>query len=139
VVVVQKYGGSSVATVERIHQVADRVVATVAQGHQVVVVCSAMGNTTNELLALARQVSPAPGRRELDMLLSTGERVSMALLAMAIRDRGHEAFSLTGSQAGIITTTDHNQARIIEVRPIRVHEAVEEGRIVIVGGFGGCP
>jgi aspartate kinase len=137
VVVVQKYGGSSVATVERIHQVADRVVATVAQGHQVVVVCSAMGNTTNELLALARQVSPAPGRRELDMLVSVGERIGMALLAMAINDRGVLAQSFTGSQSGIITDESHSNARVIAVRPNRLQAALDQGRVAIVAGFQG--
>jgi len=136
-VVVLKFGGSSVATPEHVRAVADRVVAVRDSGRLPVVVVSAMGKTTDRLLGLARDISERPHRREMDMLLSTGERISMALLAMAIRDRGHEALSLTGSQAGIITTTDHNQARVIEVRPIRVHEAVEQGRIVIVGGFAG--
>ena len=136
-VIVLKFGGSSVATPEHVHAVAERVVALRDAGRLPVVVVSAMGKTTDRLLGLANDVSGKPHRRELDMLLSTGERISMALLAMAIRDRGHEAISLTGSQAGIITTTDHNQARVIEVRPIRVHEAVERGRIVIVGGFAG--
>ncbi len=135
--IVLKFGGSSVASPEQICAVADRVVAVRDAGRLPVVVVSAMGKTTDRLMGLAREVSGRPHRRELDMLLSTGERISMALLAMAIRDRGHEALSLTGSQAGIITTTDHNQARVIEVRPIRVHEAVEQGRIVIVGGFAG--
>ena len=136
-VIVLKFGGSSVATPEHVRAVADRVVSVRESGRLPVVVVSAMGKTTDRLLGLARDISGQPHRRELDMLLSTGERISMALLAMAIRDRGHEALSLTGSQAGIITTTDHNQARVIEVRPIRVHEAVEQGRIVIVGGFAG--
>jgi len=136
-VVVLKFGGSSVATPDHLRAVAERVTRLKAQGHLPVVVVSAMGKTTDGLLGLASQVSGKPHRRELDMLLSTGERISMALLTMAIRDHGHEALSLTGSQAGIITTTEHNQARIIEVRPIRVHEALEQGRIVIVGGFSG--
>ena len=136
-IVVHKYGGSSVATPEQIQRVADRTVEARKQGDIPVVVVSAMGRTTDALLALAEQVSPHPHRRELDMILTAGERVSMALLAMAIGDLGYEAVSFTGSQAGIITTTDHNQARIIEVRPIRVQEALDEGRIVIVGGFAG--
>ncbi len=136
-IVVQKYGGSSVATPAKMRAVADRVVATRESGVLPVVVVSAMGRTTDGLLALARELSPTPQRRELDMLISVGERVSMALLAMVLRDRGHAAVSFTGSQAGIITTDDHNQARIIEVRPLRVQEALEQGRIVIVGGFAG--
>jgi len=136
-ILVQKYGGSSVATPERLVAVARRVVATREMGHLPVVVVSAMGKTTDELVTLARSVSPQPHRRELDLVVSAGERISMALLAMAIRDLGHEAISLTGSQAGIITTTDHQQARIIEVRPVRVVEALDAGCIVIVGGFAG--
>lgn len=136
-IVVQKYGGSSVATPDKLAKVADRVVASADAGDQVVVVVSAMGRTTDALMALAREVSEHPHRREMDLVLSAGERISMALLAMAIADRGRQALSLTGSQAGIITTTDHNQARIIEVRPIRVWEALEAGAIVIVGGFAG--
>jgi aspartate kinase len=136
-IVVHKYGGSSVATPDHLHRVADRVVQAADAGDSVVVVVSAMGRTTDALVALAREVSPRPHRRELDLVLSAGERISMALLAMAIGDRGRRALSLTGSQAGIITTTDHNQARIIEVRPIRVWEALEQGAIVIVGGFAG--
>jgi aspartate kinase len=136
-IVVHKYGGSSVATPERLQAIAERVVGEKQKGLQPVVVVSAMGRTTDALLALTREVSEASHRRELDMILTAGERISMALLAMAIGDRGCEAVSLTGSQAGIITTTDHNRARIIEVRPVRVHEALEQGRIVIVGGFAG--
>ncbi|MEE2829295.1 MAG: aspartate kinase [Myxococcota bacterium] len=136
-IVVQKYGGSSVATPELLSRVADRIVASRQSGDLPVVVVSAMGKTTDELLALASAVSPRSHRREMDMILTAGERISMALLAMAVRDRGCQAISLTGSQAGIITTTNHNQARIIEVRPVRVHEALEEGKVVIVGGFAG--
>ena len=136
-VIVLKFGGSSVATPDHLRRVAAKVTALREEGHRPVVVVSAMGKTTDGLLELASEVSEQPHRRELDMLLSTGERISMALLTMAIREHGHEAISLTGSQAGIITTTDHNQARIIEVRPIRVHEALERERIVIVGGFAG--
>ena len=136
-IVVHKYGGSSVATPDKLGAVADRVVRAADEGHQVVAVVSAMGRTTDELVALAREVSTQPHRREMDLVLSAGERISMALLAMAIGDRGRRALSLTGSQAGIITTTEHSQARIIEVRPIRVWEALAEGAIVIVGGFAG--
>ena len=136
-IVVQKYGGSSVADVPRIHRVADRVVETVRQGFRVVVVVSAMGNTTSELLALARSVSDNPGRRELDLLVSTGERVSMTLLAMAIADRGVPAASFTGSQSGIITDERHVAARVIEVRPSRIEAALAEGKVAIVAGFQG--
>jgi len=136
-IIVQKYGGSSVANPERLGLVADRIVAARQAGDLPVVVVSAMGKTTDALLSLAAEVSPQMHRREMDMILTAGERISMALLAMAVIDRGCEALSLTGSQAGIITTTDHSQARIIEVRPIRVHEAISEGKVVIVGGFSG--
>jgi aspartate kinase len=136
-IVVQKYGGSSVADVDRIRRVAQRVVATRERGVQVCVVVSAMGKTTDQLLALARQVAPAPPRRELDMLLTCGERISMALLSMAVSELGHEAISLTGSQSGIMTNDRHSGARIIEVRPVRVQDELERGRIVIVAGFQG--
>ena len=136
-VVVQKYGGSSVADPERLGRVADRVAETARAGHRVVVVVSAMGKTTDELYDLARRVSPAPSRRELDMLLSCGERVSMALLAMALEHRGVEAISFTGSQSGIITNDRHSGARIIEVRPVRIEDELHRGRVVIVAGFQG--
>jgi aspartate kinase len=136
-VIVQKYGGSSVADVARLKRVAERVSATRARGKQVVVVVSAMGHTTDELLALARQVSESPARRELDMLLSTGERISMALLSMALNDRGIPAVSFTGSQCGIMTNDSHNNARIVEVRPFRVQDELEAGRVVIVAGYQG--
>lgn len=136
-IVVQKYGGSSVTDVERLFRVADRVVETVRQGHQVVVTVSAMGNTTSELLALARSVSQRPGRRELDLLVSVGERVSMTLLAMAIMDRGVPAASFTGSQSGIITDERHIAARVIEVRPHRIERALSAGKVAIVAGFQG--
>lgn len=136
-VVVQKYGGSSVATAEKLKAVARRIVATRQQGHEVVVVVSAMGNTTNELLALASSVSEDPHRRELDMLLTVGERISMALLSMAIHDLGYPAVSFTGSQSGIITTDNHTDARIIRVTPMRIRDALDAGRIVIVAGFQG--
>ena len=127
-VIVQKYGGSSVASVQKLREVAERVMRTQRQGHQVAVVVSAMGKTTDELLAMAKQVSPNPPRRELDMLLSAGERISMALLSMALRELGGDAISFTGSQSGIITTDRHVDARIIEVRPSRVREELAQGQ-----------
>jgi aspartate kinase len=136
-VVVQKYGGSSVADVARIGVVADRVAATRAAGRDVVVVVSAMGDTTDELLALARKVSPNPSRRELDMLLTAGERISMALLSMALQERGVPAVSFTGSQSGIVTNDAHANARIVEVRPFRVQDELSRGRVVIVAGYQG--
>jgi aspartate kinase len=136
-VVVQKYGGSSVADVGKLRRVAERVMRTRQQGHDVVVVVSAMGDTTDDLLGLARQVSPNPERRELDMLLSAGERISMALLSMAIRELGGDAISFTGSQSGIITNDRHVDARIIEVRPFRVQDELARGRIVVVAGYQG--
>ncbi|BDG02464.1 aspartate kinase [Anaeromyxobacter oryzae] len=135
--VVQKYGGSSVADVEKIRKVAEKVAATRRAGKDVCVVVSAMGDTTDELLALAKRVSPAPPRRELDMLLSAGERISMALLSMALNDLDVPAISFTGSQSGIITTDAHANARIVEVRPKRVHEELEKGKVVIVAGYQG--
>ena len=136
-IIVQKYGGSSVADVNKLQYVAERVVATQRQGHQVCVVVSAMGDTTDELLTLAKQVSPNPDRRELDMLLSAGERIAMALLSMAIRELGADAISFTGSQSGIITNDRHVDARIIEVRPFRVQDELARGRIVVVAGYQG--
>jgi aspartate kinase len=136
-IVVQKYGGSSVAGVERIRAVADRVAATKASGKDVVVVVSAMGDTTDELLALARQVCDSPARRELDMLLSAGERISMALLSMALNARHVPAVSFTGSQSGIITNDSHTNARIVEVRPYRVQDELARGKVVIVAGYQG--
>jgi aspartate kinase len=136
-IVVQKYGGSSVADADRLRKVADRVMQTRRAGHDVVVVVSAMGDTTDDLLALARKISPNPDRRELDMLLSAGERISMALLSMAIRERGGDAISFTGSQSGIITNDRHVDARIIEVRPFRVQDELARGRIVVVAGYQG--
>ena len=135
--IVQKFGGSSVADAEGLKRVASRIVATKKSGHQVVVVVSAMGDTTDELIDLANQVSPLPNGRELDMLLTAGERISMALLAMAISNLGHEARSFTGSQAGIITTSTHGKARVIDVTPGRIQEALKEGAIAIVAGFQG--
>src|SRR5215471_9645929 len=136
-IVVQKYGGSSVADVSRIRQVAERVMGTRRNGRDVVVVVSAMGDTTDELLALAKRVSPNPDRRELDMLLTAGERISMALLSMAIRERGGDAISFTGSQSGIITNDRHVDARIIEVRPFRIQDELARGRIVVIAGYQG--
>ena len=135
--IVQKYGGSSVSDAEGLKRVASRIVATKKAGHQVVVVVSAMGDTTDELIDLANQVSPLPRGRELDMLLTAGERISMALLAMAIGNLGHEAKSFTGSQAGVITDSTHGKARIIDVAPGRIREALSGGHIAIVAGFQG--
>ena len=135
--IVQKYGGSSVADAEGLKRVASRIVATKKAGHQVAVVVSAMGDTTDELIDLAEQVTPMPNGRELDMLLTAGERISMALLAMAIGNLGHEARSFTGSQAGVLTTSTHGKARIIDVKPGRIVEALNDGAIAIVAGFQG--
>ncbi len=135
--IVQKYGGSSVADAEGMKRVAARIVATKRDGNQVVVVVSAMGDTTDELIDLAEQITPIPQGRELDMLLTAGERISMALLAMAINNLGHEALSFTGSQAGVITTSTHGRARIIDVSPGRIKEAIGAGAIAIVAGFQG--
>jgi aspartate kinase len=136
-IVVQKYGGSSVADVTRMKQVADRVMQTRRAGHDVVVVVSAMGDTTDDLLSLAKRVSPNPDRRELDMLLTAGERIAMALLSMAIRELGGDAISFTGSQSGIITNDRHVDARIIEVRPFRVQDELARGKIVVIAGYQG--
>jgi len=135
--VVQKYGGSSVATAERIKRVAERIVATRNAGHDVVVVVSAMGDTTDELMDLALQVAPVPPARELDMLLTSGERISNSLVAMAISALGAEARSFTGSQAGVLTTSVHGKARIIDVTPGRIRSALDEGSIALVAGFQG--
>ena len=135
--IVQKYGGSSVSTPAKLKEVARRIVDTRNLGHKVVVVVSAMGNTTNQLLSLAKEVSPQPHRRELDMLLTVGERISMSLLSMAIQDLGAPAVSFTGSQSGIITTHTHTNARIIKVRPTRVLKALKDDYIVIIAGFQG--
>jgi aspartate kinase len=135
--IVQKFGGSSVADAESVKRVAKRIVETKRAGNQVVVVVSAMGDTTDELLDLAEQVSPSPPSRELDMLLTAGERISMAVLAMAIADLGEDGRSYTGSQAGLITDSAHGAARIIDVTPGRIQEALAEGAIPIVAGFQG--
>jgi aspartate kinase len=135
--VVQKYGGSSVSSAERIKRVAERIVATKKAGDDVVVVVSAMGDTTDELRDLANQVTPNPPGRELDMLLTAGERISMALLAMAIHSLGSQARSFTGSQAGVLTTSKHGKARIIDITPGRISAALSAGSIAIVAGFQG--
>ncbi|WP_151083715.1 aspartate kinase [Nocardioides cynanchi] len=136
-IVVQKYGGSSVADADGIKRVAQRIVETRQAGHDVVVVVSAMGDTTDELRDLAEQVSPTPEPRELDMLLTAGERISMALLAMAIAQLGHKAQSFTGSQAGVITDSAHGKAKIIDITPGRIEKAISQGAIAIVAGFQG--
>jgi aspartate kinase len=135
--IVQKYGGSSVQDAERIKRVAERIVATRKAGNDVVVVVSAMGDTTDNLLDLAKQVSPVPPPRELDMLLTSGERISNALVAMAIDALGAKARSFTGSQAGVITTSTHGKARIIDVTPGRIRKALDNGNIALVAGFQG--
>ncbi len=136
-IIVQKYGGTSVGGVERMQAVADRVVHAKEQGFDVCVVVSAMGHSTDELLAMAHEVTPTPEPRELDMLLTAGERIAMSLLAIAINARGCRAASYTGSQAGIITDTDHGKARIVEIRPKRILESLEAGNVVIIAGFQG--
>ncbi|OBI08638.1 aspartate kinase [Mycolicibacter heraklionensis] len=135
--VVQKYGGSSVADADRVRRVAERIVATKRAGNEVVVVCSAMGDTTDDLLDLAQQVCSAPPARELDMLLTAGERISNALVAMAIEELGCNARSFTGSQAGVITTGAHGKAKIIDVTPGRLQAALGEDQVVLVAGFQG--
>lgn len=135
--VIQKFGGSSVADVEKLRRVAARVKARRDEGWRVVVVVSAMGDTTDELLSLAKKIAVDPPRRELDMLLTCGERISMALLSMALQEQGVGAISFTGSQSGIITDETHAQARIIEVRPARIEEALNQGKVVIVAGYQG--
>ncbi|HYL52699.1 MAG TPA: aspartate kinase, partial [Acidimicrobiia bacterium] len=135
--VVQKFGGTSVADPDRIRAVADHVVRTRRAGDDVVVVVSAMGKTTDDLVRLAHDVAGRPGGREMDMLLTAGERISMALLSMAVEDLGQPAVSFTGSQAGIVTDTDHGKAKIIEVRADRIRDALAAGKVAIVAGFQG--
>jgi aspartate kinase len=135
--VVQKYGGSSLENADRIKRVAERIVKTRKAGNDVVVVCSAMGDTTDELLDLAQRVNPVPPEREMDMLLTAGERISNSLVAMAISALGAEALSFTGSQAGVITDSTHGKARIIDVTPSRVQQALDDGFICLVAGFQG--
>jgi aspartate kinase len=136
-VIVQKYGGTSVGSVERIQAVADRVVRAREEGNDVVVIVSAMGDTTDDLMSMARRIAPVPEPRELDMLLTAGERIAMSLLGIAINARGCRAASYTGSQAGIITDTQHGAAKIVEIRPKRIAEALGAGNVVIVAGFQG--
>ncbi len=135
--IVQKYGGSSVADVEKLKKIASMISAVKKQGIDVVVVVSAMGKTTNQLIEMAKSISSDPPRREMDMLLSTGERTSMALLCIALHEEGIESISLTGSQAGIITNDRHTDARVIEVKPIRVLDELDKGKVVVIGGFQG--
>jgi aspartate kinase len=134
---VQKYGGTSVGSPERIHDVAERIVRTRRSGHGLVVVVSAMGDSTDDLIHLARKVSSEDHPREMDMLLTAGERISMALVAMAVIDRGQQAVSFTGSQSGIVTDTSHTRAKIVEIRGDRIREELGKGRVVIVAGFQG--
>ncbi len=136
-VIVQKYGGTSVSDVDKLKKIAEMISAVKKQGYDVVAVVSAMGKTTNSLIEMAKSISSNPPRREMDMLLSTGERTTMALLCMALSDLGVEAISLTGSQAGIITNDRHNDAKVIEVRPVRVQDELEKGKVVVIGGFQG--
>jgi aspartate kinase len=136
-IIVQKYGGTSVGDADRIQAVAERVVRYRERGHDVVVVVSAMGHTTDELLGLAGHIAPVPEPRELDMLLTAGERIAMSLVAIAVNARGCRAASYTGSQAGIITDTQHGKARIVEIRPKRIVESLDAGNVVIVAGFQG--
>src|SRR3712207_1093503 len=135
--VVMKFGGTSVANKERITRAAQRIVRAKEEGNRVVAVLSAQGKFTDKLVAMAHEVSPRPHPREYDMLLSTGERISCALAAMVINDLGHEAISLTGSQAGIVTDTSHTRARILDVKADRIKEGLDEGKIVLVAGFQG--
>jgi aspartate kinase len=135
--VVMKFGGTSVGDPKKLKDVAARIVAAHAEGTRVVAVLSAMGDTTDELVRLAYEISPRPEPRELDMLISVGERISCALAAMAIHDLGDEAISLTGSQAGIVTDTVHGKAKIVDVRARRIHEALDQGKVVLVAGFQG--
>jgi aspartate kinase len=136
-IVVQKYGGTSVGDVDRMKRVADRIARTHRDGNQVVVVVSAMGKTTDDLVSMAQRISERPPERELDILLTSGERISMSLLAMALQDRGVPAKSFTGSQAGIITDAVHGKARILDITPGRVQDALDGGNVVIVAGFQG--
>ena len=135
--IVQKYGGSSVADVDQLRKIARMIANLKVRNHDIAVVVSAMGKTTDELVAMAREISPKPPRREMDMLLSTGERITMAMLCMALYEQGIDAVSLTGSQAGIITNDRHNDAQVIEVRPFRVQDEMAKGKVVIIGGFQG--
>ena len=135
--IVQKFGGASVANVERVQNVAKRVAGYKKKGYSIVVVVSALGDTTDELIELAQKITTEPSEREMDMLLSTGEQISVALLAMAIHKLGCEAISFTGSQVGIITDTSHTRARIIRINTDKIQEELKKGKIVIVAGFQG--
>lgn len=135
--IVQKYGGSSLATAEHIRSIAKKISKASLKGNKLIIVVSAMGNTTNTLIDLARQVSTSPDRRELDMLLSTGERVSQALMSMALRDHGISSISFTGSQAGILTDNSHSHALLVDLKPVRVTEELEKNNVVVVAGFQG--
>lgn len=137
ILIVQKYGGSSVADIDKLKKIASMIAAVKKQGINVVVVVSAMGKTTNSLIEMAKEISLNPSKREMDMLLSTGERTTMALLCIALNELGVESISLTGSQAGIITNDRHNDARVIEVRPVRVQDELDKGKVVVIGGFQG--
>src|SRR6201988_837379 len=136
-IIVQKYGGVCLETPEKIRAVASTLAGLYRRGHRIVAIVSAMGTTTDELIRMAYQVSPQPNRRELDMLLTTGERISMSLVSMALSDFGVPAISFTGSQAGVMTDQSHSSARILEVRPVRVREELDRGRIVVLAGFQG--
>src|SRR5262249_55817130 len=136
-IIVQKYGGGCLVKTEKNHAVARSLADLHGRGHRVVAIVSAMGKTTDQLIQMAYQVSPAPNRRELDMLLTTGERISMSLMSMALSDLGVPAISFTGSQAGVMTDDSHSSARILDVRPIRVREELDRGRVVVLAGFQG--
>ena len=135
--VVQKYGGTSVGSVERIQAVAQRIKKTVQQGNSLVIVVSAMGKSTDTLVDLAQQITSSPSRREMDMLLSTGEQVSIALLTMALQELGQPAVSLTGAQVGIVTEADHSRARILKIKTERLQKHLNQGKVVVVAGFQG--
>ena len=135
--IVQKYGGSSIADVEKLEKVAQRIISYAKKGNRVVVVISAMGDTTDELVKLAKEINPNPSEREMDMLMSTGEQISSSLLTMAIHEKGLGAISFTGSQVGIITDTYHTQARILKIETDRIKKELARGNIVIVAGFQG--
>ncbi len=134
---VMKFGGASVATPEHFSKIADIIIARIKEHHRIAIVVSAMANTTDQLISLAKQVHPSPPRREYDMLVTVGERISISLLAMALAAKNYEAMSFTGSQSGIITCTEHTEARIVDVRPYRLLPHLEKGRVVIVAGFQG--
>lgn len=134
-IIVQKYGGSSLATPNLISKIASNVISTKRRGYEVVVVVSALGDTTDHLVELSQKVAQNPPRREMDMLLSVGERISISLLAMAISEEGYAAISFTGSQVGIITNTDHTRARILEIKGDRIRQELRNGKIVVVAGY----